>query len=308
MAARVTSTSVQVAYYVLFALFPLIILIGNLLSRMGIGADVAADYVESILPDTVASLMDPLLSSLLDSSSTGLIIVSAGLFIWSASKSVYRLQNGINRAYGVSDMPSYAAKRVLSLITTALLSLLIFIFLVAFSFGGMVLEWLNPYFEWIQPVLEAVHGLRWPVMLVVVFCVLNLIYVTAADVKAKLRQVMPGSAFATVAILVVSELFSLYLQYANTYYMGYGAISSFIVLMIWLNFIAILVILGVIINAAILDYQGIELLKRPTSRLIDGKIVKRLRNYAEEKLEEHHIVIDDEKPDDSTDSDNPETD
>ena len=96
-----------------------------------------------------------------------------------------------------------------------------------------------------------------------------LIYLIVPNAQLKLKAVIPGTVFATVGWMLLSQVFGIYAKYFATRVGGYQIIGSFIVLMLWLNFAATIIILGGIINAVVQEYiTGAEIKERrtPTSR------------------------------------------
>ena len=63
---------------------------------------------------------------------------------------------------------------------------------------------------------------------------------------------MPGVLVALIGWMVVSAAFSFYVENFANYSVIYGALGTVIVLMMWLNLTAVVLIMGAEVNGALL--------------------------------------------------------
>ncbi len=68
---EINQTSIIIAYYVLLSIFPIIIIIGNVLPLLNIDTEPIARYLELIFPSQVSSLIMPIINALLKKHSSG---------------------------------------------------------------------------------------------------------------------------------------------------------------------------------------------------------------------------------------------
>ena len=85
---------------------------------------------------------------------------------------------------------------------------------------------------------------------------LEVIYYFGPNVKQQWRWITPGAAFAVMAFIVVSLLFSYYLRFAPSYSATYGSLGAVIVLMLWLYLIGVVALVGGEINSEIEKAAG----------------------------------------------------
>lgn len=260
------TTSVVVAYYLLLSLFPLIIAFGNILPFLKIDQETVLTYVRQIIPETVYQFIGPAIRNLLTQSSGGLLSLSALAALWSASQSINALQIAMNKAYGVENRKNFLIVRFFSLVVILLFMIAISGVTIFLGLGQMILEALQPIFNFSGNVIIQFQTLKWPITLVVLFIIMFLIYVIVPNAQLKLKAVIPGTIFATVGWMLLSQVFGIYAKYFATRVSGYQIIGSFIVLMLWLNFAATIIIFGGIINAVVQEYiTGNEIKKRQVS-------------------------------------------
>ncbi|OQO70945.1 ribonuclease BN [Enterococcus villorum] len=263
------TTSVVVAYYLLLSLFPLIIAFGNILPFLHIDQETVLTYLRQVIPETIYQFIGPAIKNLLTQSSGSLLSLSALAALWSASQSINALQIAMNKAYGVENRKNFLVVRFFSLIVILLFMIAISGVTLFLGLGQLILEALQPIFKFSGNVIIQFQALKWPITLIVLFIIMFLIYLIVPNAQLKLKAVIPGTIFATIGWMLLSQVFGLYAKYFATRVSGYQIIGSFIVLMLWLNFAATIIILGGIINAVVQEYiTGNEIKKRrdPTNK------------------------------------------
>lgn len=254
--AEVGNNAVVVSYYLLLSIFPLIIVIANILPLLQIDPQTILPYVKEIFPAEIYKFLRPALISLFTQGSGGLLSVSALGAVWSASQGVNALQKAMNQAYGVEARGNAVLVRLVSVGLVGLLMLAIFGAALVLSIGQVILEAIQPIINLSTDFVDLFLTLRWPVVLVILFAVMAVIYYVLPNAKPTVRSVLPGTFFATVGWMLLSQLFGIYAQYFARRVGGYQIIGSFIVLMLWLNFAATIIILGGVLNAVLAEFHS----------------------------------------------------
>ncbi len=279
--AELTSTSVIIAFYALLSFFPLLILIGNLLPLFHLTPEAITSYLETLVPQAVLPVLEPIALSLLKNSSGGLLSVSSIALLWSAGRGISYLQNGMNRVYGIPTDRSYIARHLIGFFFILLIILLVGLFLLLFSFSDMLLAYLAPEVPWAGPVRDVVRGVKWPVALVFLFCLFTPLYVIAPSARLRVRDAMPGAIFSSIGLILLVQLFALYVNFSTRLLSSYGALSSFFVLMFWLNISAMIVVLGALLNASVQEFRfgKIRVDASRIDSLIDNRVLSPLQKF-----------------------------
>lgn len=252
--AEIGTTSVVVAYYLLLSLFPLIIALGNILPFLHIDQGTVLTYIREMMPETIYQFIEPVVKNLLTQSSSGLLSISVLSALWSSSQSINALQIAMNKTYGVENRKNFLIVRFFSLIVIILFIIVISGVTIVLGFGQLILEAVQPIFKISVNFIYQFHTLKWPTTLIALFMIVFLIYLIVPNIHLKLKAVIPGTIVATVGCLLSTQVFSIYVKYFATYISGYQIIGSFIVLMIWLNFVAMIIIFGGIVNTIVQEY------------------------------------------------------
>jgi membrane protein len=264
------TTSIVVAYYLLLSLFPLLIAIGNILPFLSISPNDVLPYVQELIPGQVYEFIGPAIEDLLTSSSGSLLSISALAAVWSASKSINALQIAMNKAFGVEQRSNFIVVRAVSFLIILLFMIAIVGVTMVIGLGKIILDFLQPIFNIQDEMIATFQTVKWPLTIIALLLILMLIYWIVPNAKVKLRSTLPGAIFATAGWMLLSQMFGLYARFFAAKISGYQIIGSFIVLMIWLNLAATIIVLGGIINAVVEEYvsgQEIETRKDPVKRI-----------------------------------------
>ncbi|MBM7708137.1 YihY/virulence factor BrkB family protein [Enterococcus lemanii] len=267
--SEMTQGSIVIAYYLLLSLFPLLIAVGNVLPFLQINPNTIMPYLQEVIPEPIYEFLGPAIQDLLTQSSGSLLSFSALLTLWSASVSMNALQLALNKAYGVKNRENFIIVRIVSVLTVFVLLLAIVGVTIVVGAGKLILDQLQPIFLFSDHWISTFQTVKWPLTVVALLTLMAVIYSVIPNVKVHLRSILPGAFFATIGWMVLSQGFGIYARYFASRLSAYQIIGSFIVLMLWLNFAAMIIILGGIINAVVEEfvYGQIKERKGPIKRL-----------------------------------------
>lgn len=263
---EVLTSAIAIAYYVLFSIFPLIIIIGNILPLFHIDTEPIASYLKLIFPDRIAKFIMPIINSLLKNNSTGYISFGIVLALWSVSSLVNAIRIGMNRIYGVR-MVELQQKLLITVWTRSITIILTNLMIISFTllsltfiFGQQILEFLRPIFSISIGDLEKVFNYRYPVVIITMLGALYYLNYFLPNIKLKKRVIWPGVFTTLIGWVLLSWLFGFYLHHFHISWENYGIIGTFIIFMLWLNISSILFLIGTCVNAAIvtLNYGEVQ--------------------------------------------------
>jgi membrane protein len=102
-----------------------------------------------------------------------------------------------------------------------------------------------------EMVLFLIFILRWIVNFLVVYIGVTIIYRYAAKFKTRTKLINPGSVMATLLSLLSSLVFSYIVNEFGRYNELYGSVGALIVIMVWLQINAFIILAGYELNASI---------------------------------------------------------
>ncbi|MFK4567187.1 YihY/virulence factor BrkB family protein [Enterococcus sp. UD-01] len=256
--SEIGNTSVVVAYYLLLSLFPLLIAVGNILPYLHIDPNAVLPYIAEAIPKSIFNDLKSAIQSLLTQRSGGLLSISALAALWSASQSINALQIAMNKAFGVEQRKNFIIVRLMSLFVIVLLLTAVVGVVGVLGLGKTILDLLQPILHFSTDFIDTFQALKWPLTSLVLLVIMCLIYRVVPNARLNFRSIIPGAIFATAGWMLLSQAFGLYIKYFSSKIASYQIIGSFIVLMLWLNFAATIIILGGIINAVVKEYFSHE--------------------------------------------------
>ena len=277
---RVTGLASEAGFFMLLSLPPLVLGLFGGVGYIGqwLGQDIVNQLLEGIqqfsqkylVEGVVNSTIVPTANSVLQNGRFDLISIGFLLSIWSGSRALNVFVDTISIMYGQSGVRGIVRTRALSL-SLYFLSLLVGIVVVPLVVIGPT--WLK---DLLPRELEVLALLYWPVVTVVaVASIATLFHISTPRRSPWLRDV-PG-ALLTLLIWVLA---SFVLRGTLTASVGerstsiYGPLSTPIVLLIWLYTLAIAVLIGAALNAAVRHLWPVE--ERPSLR---AKAVDWVRNH-----------------------------
>jgi membrane protein len=201
------------------------------------------------MPSDAASVVTKQLDQLASTSPSSLgigLVIALALALWSAAGGVGNLVTALNIAYDEEETRGFVKRKALALALTAGGILFAVLCLTLVAAAPAVLDEVAPS----GPARWGAEALRWAFLLVAMTGVLAVLYRVAPDREnARFSWVSVGAVVATLAWLVASVGFSVYVSLAGSYAETYGALAGVVVLLLWLWMSVYLVLLGAELNA-----------------------------------------------------------
>lgn len=242
-----------VAYYALLSLFP------SLAALMALGglflspADIvsAAGEVEAVLPEAAGEILLNQLEQIAAAPSSGLqltAVLGFAVALYSASRAVGSLVEGIRAAYEEPGEESWLTALLRNLALTFLLLLVALVLLVSI----LVIPPLVALVFDSAPAAFALALLRWPLLAAVLLGAIALVYRASRwpdPARPNRPYVTRGAVTATLGILVASVVFSIYVENFANYNQSFGTLGGVITLLIWLWTSAFIALAGAELDA-----------------------------------------------------------
>ena len=247
-------TSVVVAYYWLISIFPLLLLVVNILPYFQIPVSNFLDVLNGFLPDTVYDAVAKILKEVLTQPSTGLLSFAVLSALWTFSKSMNYLQKAFNKAYGVAKSRGLIYQQLMSLLVSFGLQILFAIALFLSVFGRILLDFLQKYLGLDSLIFHYLQDLTGPIVYILIFAILVMIYYFLPNVKvSRIRYVLPGSIFVLLTLILIVTIFSASVNNYIHNLVDVRFVSSviFVVTMFWFILLAKLLIIGAVINVSV---------------------------------------------------------
>ena len=227
------------AYYLLFTIFPFLIFLSSLLGLLDLdisGITQADSYLSYVSATSSASML------------------WFGLFfsIYFPMRAADCLMQAVRRAYRLPAPKNQIAYTCKVLLYTIFLLLSVALTLALATVGEWALQMVKHVAALPDDFIRHWIDWRFVALGVVMFAAVGILYAAAQDQRQPARQVVPGVCAALAGWMVVSAVYSFYVENFASYSIIYGTLGTVIVLMVWLNLSAVALILGAEVNDTLL--------------------------------------------------------
>lgn len=247
---KVTKLSASLAYYTVFSMGPLLILIisicGIFLGREAIEGEVYQQLEGFMGPDTAKSLQDIIKNAAISGGSTIAIIIGAVTLLVGATTVFAEIQDSINTIWGLKPKPKLGLIKMLlnRFLSFSVIVSLVFVLLVSLGVTWLIeglSDRLFRNFEDTSVIVVTILGQI--ITLVVVSFIFGVIFKVLPDAKIKWRDVALGSIVTAILFMVGKFGISFYISKSNVG-STYGAAGSLVVLLLWTYYSSIILYFG----------------------------------------------------------------
>ncbi len=244
--------SAALTYYLLFAVFPLLLFLNSLIGVFALDIEALLPQLDRLVPQDVLDLAVQYLRDVSSVSSRTLLWFSLVFTFYFPYRAANALFMSVRKAYDAGMPARYVRYQLRVLLFTVLLIfVLVLSFLVA-AVGRRVLAFVAGYIYLSDAFIRLWSWLRFVLLGAALFAIILLLYALALDSRELRRCILPGALCSLTAWIVLSLLFSLYVEYAGRYSVIYGSIGGVVVALVWLSLTATTLILGAEFNGVLL--------------------------------------------------------
>lgn len=248
---RAFTVAAALAFYFLWSLVPLLILVSSLLKFLPVPNLFQAllNLMAELVPAYAMGFVDQVVIDILSPSRTKLLSFGIVGYLWAASGGFSTLIEALDIAYDVKLSRPWWKDRIRALVLTltsgALASVSLLVFIMGPHFGHLLRE-----FFFLPPAVEHL----WPVLRIATNFLtfvagLEIIYYLGPNAQHSFVSTLPGAVLAIAVWFLGSRGLSFYLAHLSNYNATYGSMGALIGLMLWFYLTALAILLGAELNA-----------------------------------------------------------
>lgn len=237
----------QLAYFFVLAIVPTITLISYEAALLNLSTDVIYDFIGSAFSSDIASMLLATTSS----SEKGIgffLVVIVGYFI--ASNGPASIIITSNTIYG-EKQEGFFRRRLKALIMTFVLVLLFIFMLIVPVFGTKIIE-LFKFVDLNSNVTDNVSMiitiLQGPITWLIMYFFIKILYTMAPNKKVRSKNVGYGALFTTFSWVIITYIYSYYINNLAHYSTFYGGLANIVILMFWFYLLAYAFTIGMALN------------------------------------------------------------
>jgi len=254
---NILSFAAALSYYFVLAFFPALIALAAFVAYLPIPhlfdsiiaamARVAPPESMDLVRRSVADVLSPSRGALL----------SAGLVgtLWTCSSGFSAAIDALNVAYDVTETRPFWKTRLLTLELTLLIGTLVTVAFACLIVGSHIDEFLAAHFVVAHPLTLLWPGLRYLLIVTFIVIAVEALYLIAPNVKQHFTSSLPGGILVVIGWIFLSDGLSFYFRNFAHLNRTYGVLGGGIALLIWLYWVAFLVLLGAELNSEILHQR-----------------------------------------------------
>ncbi len=234
-------------------MFPLLLFLAaaaGFIGKPGAAVELASRVLE-YAPAFVAEVLRPVIDQVLGQRNRALVAVGMVVTIWAASSGTRAIRTALNRAYGVDKGLSFWGARLKVIVFTVLLTVAtvgLFASVIILPYVWALLEnqvGVDPDTPWLR------DGVRYGLAFLVLTALYAALYSGLADVRLRLRTVLPGAVVDALLWFAAAALLSHSLRSAGKLVLIYGGFAGAVATLIFLYVSAATLIFGAEINAVL---------------------------------------------------------
>lgn len=240
---HVGAYAAQAAYFFMLSLIPIILLLITMVQYTPVTKADIMTAVLQVFPSSVETLITSIVNQVYNQS-MGVIPLTILVALWSAGKGVLAMTNGLNMIYKCQETRNYVVLRIRATIYTVMFLLVIIFLLVMSVFGNTLNIFITEHIPFLEQFADKLIRIRiviTPILLVVFSLML---YKFLPNRKGRIKEQLSGAAFTAVGWMIVSWIFSVYLDVFKGFSTMYGSLTTIVLIMLWMYFCMYGILLG----------------------------------------------------------------
>lgn len=248
--SHLDSYSAASAFFLFVSIIPFCLLFLSIIPYTPISDKDLYTILKVVLPSEIDNYITGIVRQISTESIT-LVSVSAVTLLWTASRGILSIKNGLNEIHNKSEDRNFILLRINASIHMVILIASIF----AIIFLHIIATAVDRYFRAILHIdisqssnfFSVVLTFR-PLITIVIAFLANLYFFTMLpNDRCRMKEQIPGAVLVSVAWYVLSAFFSLYIEHFNAYSM-YGPLTVIIMALFWLYACLFILFIGAEFN------------------------------------------------------------
>jgi len=223
------------------------------------------EEISQVMPGQAGEFVIAFVQEITNSPRLGLLSFGFLLAVYFSSNGMLALMQAFEKSYVKTfKRRNWIKKRLIGAGLTLLIGLFIVSSTVFVILGDSIIYWVTEGLNLGGTTSFFIGLLRWFIMLSLYYITIGTLYRYGAATIKKFSYFSPGVTLATVLSLATSVAFSFYIDgfdRYDTYIKFYGSIATIIIVMLWLQLNALILIIGFELNAAIAVRRDLTLVE-----------------------------------------------
>lgn len=250
----ITTRASSVAFNFFLALFPAIIFVFSLIPYIPIDnfAGVVLEIIADVFPQNAYDTAKSTLSQIMNHQKGGVLTFAIILAIFFSTNGLAGIITSFNKTYHSIETRSALKQRAVSAVLVLVISMIFILSIILIVLGKSAFFYLleNQYLK-SSMTMHLIRYFRWIAVVFMFLFGISILYYYAPAKKQRFRFISAGSILATFLVMIVSIIFKFWFNHFVKFNVLFGSIGSLMVILLWIYFIAIILLIGFELNASI---------------------------------------------------------
>ncbi len=246
----------NLAFSFFLAIIPILTILFFVLTKLNLPLDIIQNFLNNTFPDGVNKLLEPIFTSQISLDS--IITIVFGLLVTAnGCNAIILASNTIFNIDDASLLKRYIKSFVLTILLILLFSFIVIVPLFGRSIIAILAKAVDSYIEYEKFVNIVYVILQIPVSIIFIFTFIKLVYIIAPDDRIPGKYSNKGALFTTLGWLLVTNIYSYYINNIARYNLVYGNLANIVILLLWFYVLAYVFVIGLYLNKKSVE-MGIE--------------------------------------------------
>lgn len=231
---RIGTYSAACAYYIFICIIPFLTILLYLISFTLLDDSTVINLVDLMFPSYTTSLVLSIVNEITTTTSS-ILPFSIIVMIWTASKTMVYVRNGLNDINNLVDTKNYFLARLIGSVYTVVAMIIIIFTSFLSIFGEIIHDFLESRNFFLLSWIGILIDYKVVITIVGFFIAFVVLYAYLPDKKINVFTVMPGALIASVACWLFSKIFNFVVNHFWSLSM-YGSLATIVVIMMYFDF------------------------------------------------------------------------
>lgn len=252
----------QMSFYIMLSLVPTLIVLTQILGLLEISLDILVGWIDAYVAPKMAETMKDVLAARPSAAATSNIILVV-MALWASSRAQFSMMRIANYTYSSGQTTGgFFRERFRSIKNMAITVFTVAFVAIILVYGKLILTLaMGPIVD--GSIIDTVWTwVRWPIAGALYFLLVSYLYYVLPYDKLGYKEILPGSCFGAIGMLVVTICYSAYANYVANYDIIYGSLASIVALLFWFYFLSWALCLGIVFNKVWKDTKSRDMFKQ----------------------------------------------
>lgn len=213
------------------------------------------DAINSVMPYVTHRTVELVVQEIFNHQAVSIISVTAVTLVWSASRGMAALMQGLERVNEIYRKRNWLAKRIIALLYTLAFVAALVITLVLLVMGNSITRIMENHLPYASELAGKLAFMKYLIPGVMLTAIFWAGYKFLPGRRENKCRNLPGAVFSTVGWIAFSYMFGIYTTYFSNYSYVYGSLTFIALLMLWMYVCMNIFLIGAELNCMLYEYE-----------------------------------------------------